>query len=786
LHQHNILMPTFTCMAGSEEVILKKEKNIKNNLFVLVLAGLLVFFCLPCQAQKTISAQVRTWQGRPVIFLNGQPQTPLLYALTDVPGGRRSLDEVPQHNIRAFCEDGIRMFQIDVFLEQLWTAPGVFSVQYAKEQVQGVLNACPEAVVFIRLHTDAPRWWTTAYPAENVRYEPDGYALDDNSGLTRFVEADPRNPLRTSLFAERWQQEAGAQIKKFCRTFAKTKEGRRVAGIHLAGGVYGEWHQWGFLKWEADFSAPATAQFRQWLHRKYRTNTELQGAWSNPVATLDSAAIPSVARRRQLSFGTFRDARLDREVMDYYTFQHEYLTDVMLSFCRLVKENWPRPVITGAFYGYFFSCFNRQAAGGHLALQKVLRSPYIDYLSGPQAYLPEAFKAGEPYRSRSLLRSVQVHGKLWLDEMDQQPRRTFAYLGGTRDNREKHQAAVSENAALLLRNLTFALTKGSGLWLYDFGPAGMNTNAASGHSPQQGVLGYWDHTDYHNVVRAFKKIADSTLYAPYQNPADVLLVYDTDANYHTPSVVTPPDSLSLQLIDYMSLAVWYSGAVPDMIHLKDLERVDMQQYKMVVFANTFVLDTHDIRVIHQKVARRGRHLLWCVAPGLSDGQSTDTAFVGHITGFPVRTLRDTMPAAVVMNGLSTDSLTERAWGRVRPLFYVPEMPGQWRIWGRYRHNQLPAVVSSTLPEYTAWFTAVPLIRPENLRAVFQKAGVHCYTKEKDVLYGGMGVLSWHTKTGGTKTLTLHNGKTITIEMPLRPCTVILDAETGAIKYLPEK
>jgi hypothetical protein len=160
-------------------------------------------FCSALFAQKRLTGRVAMYQGRPTIFLNDVPQVPVLYSLTDVPGGRQSSDELPQHNLRQFCEDGVRMYQVDVFLEQLWPREEKFDLKYAENQVLGVLKACPDAAVFIRLHVDAPRWWTSAHPAENVLYADSSSSGDWMEGLQRFVEADPRNALRSSLAS--WQ-----------------------------------------------------------------------------------------------------------------------------------------------------------------------------------------------------------------------------------------------------------------------------------------------------------------------------------------------------------------------------------------------------------------------------------------------------------------------------------------------------------------------------------------------------------------------------------------------------
>lgn len=723
-------------------------------------------------------AKVADYQGRPTIFINNRPVAPIFYALTDVPGGRRSWEEVAQHNVAKFCADGIRLFQVDVFLEQLWHADGSLRLDYARQQVAGIKAVCPEVSVFFRFHVNAPRWWTAQHPEENVRYDSAGYSPDVSDGLSRLVEADPRNPLRTSLASEKWRKEAGAQLARFCREFAETPEGQSLAGIQIACGVYGEWHQWGFLNWEADVGEPMTRHFQNWLRAKYLNEENLQKNWNDATATFEKAAVPGIGERAKLSGGNFRDPRHEQRAIDYYLCQHELVADDILFFCKKIKDNWPRPIITGTFYGYFFSCFNRQAAGGHLAVQKVLESPHVDYLAGPQTYLPESELHGEPYRSRSLLLSVRLHGKLWLDEMDQQPRRTFAYIEGIKDNRENYAAAVRENAAQLRRNLLFSHSKGAGLWLYDFGVAGMDLNPRAERSPQWGNQGYWDHPAYHQVIREFKSLADKTLHEPYRSDADVLLVYDTEVNCHTKSLVADPDSVSLQLIDYMSLAAFYTSAVFDVAHLDDLGRVDFSPYKCVVFANAFLLNDDDKKIIGEKIARDGRHLLWLYAPGYSDGKRLDKNFPGEVTGIDLKKTTASKPVVVEMDKAVGAGVSEQLWGEAEPMFAVADAEAE--IFGKFRHTGLPAFATKKLPTHTVWFAAVPLSDWRSMRFVFERAGVHFFANEKTIVYAGGGAVTAHFKNGGTKTIALRNGKKVKLELPSGPATVVLDSENGGV------
>ncbi|WP_415910968.1 hypothetical protein [Oleiharenicola sp. Vm1] len=61
---------------------------------------------------------------RPTLVLNGRPHAPLIYALSDCPGARWTWEEVPARNIRLFGEQGVRLFQCDLWFDQLLTAEG--------------------------------------------------------------------------------------------------------------------------------------------------------------------------------------------------------------------------------------------------------------------------------------------------------------------------------------------------------------------------------------------------------------------------------------------------------------------------------------------------------------------------------------------------------------------------------------------------------------------------------------------------------------------------------------
>ena len=109
-------------------------------------------------------------RGRPTLLVNGEPEISFFYALTDVPGGRWSWEELPRHNIAAFHRAGFRLFQLDIFLEHLWFPSGRIDVSLLKRQIRGVLEVAPDAAVMVRFHMNPPTWWVDLHPEEMVSY----------------------------------------------------------------------------------------------------------------------------------------------------------------------------------------------------------------------------------------------------------------------------------------------------------------------------------------------------------------------------------------------------------------------------------------------------------------------------------------------------------------------------------------------------------------------------------------------------------------------------------------
>jgi hypothetical protein len=719
----------------------------------LLLGGLAGF--LPALAQVPKAGEVKMWQGRPTIFVNGQPQTPAFYALTHAYGGRWSWEEVPARNLRNFCGAGYRLFQVDLYLEDIWYQ-GADSLDLAKvrRQVGGVVAQCPDAAVVIRVHVNAPFWWNRAHPEECTHFMDGPVDTTLHAGPPfHNEEHDIGRALRASLASEKWKTEAGQKLVELCQRLARTPEGNAVVGMHLSGGIYGEWHYWGFIKHEPDGSQPMTRYFRQWLKKKYGTDQALQKAWRRPGATLATAAVPGPAERLATQDGMFKDPARDLPVIDYFTAQQEVVADDAIYFCQLAKQNWPRPLITGIFYGYLHMTFNRQTVGGHLFIKEIMESPAIDYLAAPQTYWEASRKAGGSGISRGIVESALLHGKLWLDEIDN----GYLHPDTGRDNIRYSARYDTTFETVQKRSERLPLLRGIGFWYYDFG--------------LQKGFGWWDSPQYLANIKATKQLFDQRLQTPHRSEADVLYVWSQDAFYYVKPGWTP---LSMNVPDLSAEQAMRAGVVGDHVYDFDLPLVKLDQYKAVVFMNVYKLTAEQRKFIRARVATGGRTLVWNYLTGYTDGQKLSLDFVKELTGVG---LVRVPPGETPVVQFAQPSYTYKLDAPVEPMVVVQDAQAQ-PLATRQGSGEV-VVAQKSFPNFRSVVCALPLNGSDGFRQILRQAGCHVYNEQNDFTYAHSGLLLLHTASGGERVLRLRSGREVKLTLE-RGATLLLDAQTGEV------
>lgn len=682
------------------------------------------------------SAVVRMDRGNPALYIDGVKTLPMLYGLSDIPGSRTNTAQA-QKNIRQFAEQGIHLVTADTELRLGWHKVSPFEWEPLQEEIAGALQADPQTKVLLRLHLNPPYWWLRDNPDEQVIYG-DQPGIDDGE-TQRLIRDDDKPRLRVSLASQKWLAEAGECLKQFCRHVWNTPEGEAVLGIQVACGMNGEWHHWG---WEADCSLPMKARFHRLLHEKYGTNEALQAAWGNPDVTLENAPfMPCVEQPGD--DGIFRDPVRSRHIMDAQETIQRSMPEAILHFCKIVKENWGRPVLTGAFYAYYLGTGgDKMPLIGHMHPEMLYEArEYVDFLCGPFPYM-ENRQADCVPMSRALMESNRLHGMLWLTEMDQHPAGTEDFMGGD-------PARIDETIAQLRRNVLLPLLAGEGLWFYDHrviphfvGPNSKNPYAGSIYRK----TGWWDNPLLLKEIRALRELADRHLLdAAYRPAADVLVVYTLPAHY----------AFSRFIDDEYALhdALSRSGVAYDCIYLSDLQLAQMERYRCVIFPNAYCLSSEQRALIRQRT--QGKQVVWLYAAGFSDGHTLSIDHIREMTGFSVRRTEDAYSYRAHAPLPECEVRYRRS--DFTPLFAVDDPAAQ--PLACYPDGSCAAARKGDI-----WYFALPQINPAIARHILREAGAHIYCESGDPILAGAGIVAINSFGGGHRDITLRDGRVVSCDL----------------------
>lgn len=684
-----------------------------------------------------ISAEVKRTDGSVGLYIDGKKTVPVFYGLSDLPGSATNT-YYAWKNIRNFAEQGINLVSIDTEIRDCWFKQSPYEWEPMQEEIAAAQIANPNCGVLIRLHLNPPYWWMRDYPEETVLY--DGVPGIDDGDSLRLIRDDSKKRIRVSLASERWLEEAGERLRQFCENVWDTPEGKAVVGIQVACGLYGEWHQWG-----SDTSAPMQRRFRRFLREKYGTDEALQKAWNDPTVTIETAPFcPSPSQPRDE--GDFRDPGKSMRIIDAQTCIQITVPEAILHFCKIVKESWGRPVLAGAFYGYYYG--SGSPISGHMMPEVLFAHPeLVDFLCGPCPYSKNREPEYIPMQ-RGLLESNRLRGILWLTENDQRPAGIRDYPGGD-------PARIHETVAMLRRTVLMPLTAGHGLWYYDHREVIQDPNIKPKNPYCTSIFrktGWWDNPTSLNEIGKLRRIAEEYCLRPYKPAADVLIVNQPKSAFLREMIFN--DQITLQT------ALSKNGVAYDCIYLDELELAEMDRYRLVIFQDTYYLNDAQRRMIRN--CTEGKQVVWLYAAGFADETSLSSDHITDLTGIRVKRLPENWGVATQV-GVQRDQLN--------PAFYVDDTDAE--SLAVYENSQVCAAARKG----NDWYFAVPQISPEMARQFIEAAGAHSYTDSGDPVLAGAGIVAIHSFAGGDRTVTLKNGKTLQFVLPPHT-TAIFDAETG--------
>jgi len=683
-------------------------------------------------------AEVRAERGGPRLFVNGREEFPFF-----------ALSANLLATARGYRDSGIRFLQPLHGLDDGWTGPGEYDWSGILVYLDQLLGLVPDAFFLPRLHLYAPAWWKKAHPDELIGYalavDPAGHEMAPKRLDSGFNWSSPVDTWAASLASETWRRDMGAALKDFLRVMEGSPVRSRILGYHIAGGLNGEWHYTG---------------------SRYLPDT-------GPAMARAAGPLPKAEERLRTTAGLLRDPARETGVIRLYERFHDRVAATALEFCRIAKAATDRRVLVGLFYAYLLENVMIQEAG-HLAPEKVLAAPDVDFIACPYSYqhtnrtrmherwesdvydesdnwLGRARGVGGDGGLRVLAESVRRHGKLLINEMDSstylEPRRSTE--GGSGND------TVEGTLRILRRDLAQLFAAGIGGWFYDFGHL---------DPPYKANRGWYDDAPMIREIRAWAELGRERARLDISPAAEIAAVYDARSFAATAHWMSeePWDGYGVSIMDFFNhwlctsqcRAIHRIGAPADFLYPFDLTAGDARRYKLILVPNLFALDTDRVRRLRGLLRGSGATIVWFYAPGYVGPDRLDLVQMEGLTGFAFRVLKEPGPMTIRL-------LSPNAMGGVRsfgvaksyfPRFAVrAESPGVEPL-GLWADSDNTALASRTADGWTSVYAGAGPLPAEVLRVLASRAGARLWSSKPDVVRATMDAAMITATSPGERTL----------------------------------
>lgn len=665
----------------------------------------------PAPPPKKPVWSVQEWQGMPGLWKDDQPVTPMLFWQW----------QPEAYEIDSFSKAGINLFSsfgsFQHYAHPYWKRDGSVELTFQDAEIRKLLSFNPRCFFLPRLFATAPAWWVESNPGE----------------VCLFGSGRQLKQARESFASEKCLREGGDAYRRAVRHLLDAEYGRNLLGIHVTNGPWGEnffWDAyWGSKPTPeaSDVSEPMRRRLIRYLREKYGNDVQrLRKAWNDASLKFETVRVPDAAARMRMTAGAWRDPQQSRAVMDYFECHNRTAVEMIDHYCRIVKEESHNSLVTMAFYGYTQD-ENWPIESDHRGISRLLRSKHLDMLSAPHTYRRR--RLGEDGEMRQYLASAALHGKLFVDEGDDQ---TYLEKRKAKPDRRCHVNTVEETQALLYREFGNTVTHGVGLWYMDLNG------------------GWFRDPVLVDTVGRMKKWADVAMTRSRRRNAQVAVISAPESEFYLGYRQTLDNEISDALYHHQMAAFYRAGAPFDWYLIDDLEAIRDRNYKVYVFLDCFHL-TDRQREAAAALRSGGRTLLWFYAPGYASQKDLSVARMESLTGFAFERTEEGMLQGVLTASGETVGIAKRQ----KSLFMVRPGEGVRQLasgTGSLKDKTMMALKKH--PGWTSVFSAIPGVTADQLRELYREAGVHVYTDSGDVLSANESWLMLHTRTAGPKQISL--------------------------------
>lgn len=612
-----------------------------------------------------------------------------------------------------------------------WVGVDKFDYRATDKVLDSLFKDNPDIMYIPRIKLNVPVDWGKKYPEELFVYfggphdvegirelvgtlKQDLLGIESAMGYAHFDhQKDPRPNVgglisNQSFASKRWLNDAGIALRNFIQHLKNGPYADKILGYHIAYGTFGETVLWGRISNRfGDYGIAARKAFYNWGLKKYGSLENLRKVWMQPKLTLENIEIPPPEMRENRSDSLqvlFRATPEDQICIDLDLFMSDVNADAIEYFGKIVKDETNGQALAGSFYGYFLEVA-RSAYTGHLAIERLLNSPDIDFLAGPASYYRRG--AGEPGGELSSAQSIN-RKKIWVSEND-----LGSFIIKTRSNTQ----TFIETRTEFWREFAKNTSHGTPQWWMDL------------------VGGTYDSIV---LLQEVQKIEDTYHLLNTQKAesiSEILLVVDEQSFFHWSANSRMHDLFMKEFVREATLC----GAPVDMYRLSDLEEIDLSQYKLITFVNPFMIFHAQWETIRGKIPANAT-LLWFYTPGILSPEF-DLSNVFKITGFNIKEKnRDNKSVNITFtpdkeNLLKDTPVIEYQMSKDYrfPLVYVTETEEQ-SVLARYDDGRIAGAFHKGDNGQLNFYFSLPILKAKHFRLIAEMAGCHFYAPSNCTVY----------------------------------------------------
>lgn len=685
--------------------------------------------------QKLPSVFISGTGTRAYINVNGEKIAPVYF---DLPGTVAAKNPSRcAHHIRNALTGGSRIIRFHQTLFNIWKNPSEIDFSNLDETMDVISMNAPDMFVIINLQCGMPDWWLSANPDEATAFY---------GGALRLTSHD-----RQSLASKKWLTDIRPAIKKVIDHIKSRPYAGKVIGFVLSEGWNSEWF-WSHSdingkKAYAGFAPGAIKSYQDFLRNKYKTDATLAKAWNNAEMKFENAMPPVPERHDSSSAGYLMNPAKDSDIIDYFEFRNKVIAEAIESLCQMVKDETGGKSLTGAYYGYliaFSNIHNRLQDVGHLGIEQIAKSPYVDYVIGPSFYTWRRMgMADSPMQAAD---TFSLHGKLVIIEQDL---RNFGEPGHY-EAKNGRVNSVEESIGAMDRAFGMLLTRGLGThWMEMY----------ENWFREKVVL---------DLIKSQMDLYNSLPEKPLgTTPVEVCFVSDTESAFYARN--NDGNGIHQLLTADLFRRVNETGFAYHHVLLADiLEKNIVKPHKLYVMTNTLVLDAAQRKALLERFNAEKATVIWLYGPGIfypEKGPSVEN--ISSLLGVSFKQINDKTRLTInpTASGLK---VTNSATIETAPWF-IP-ISGFDSVIAQTPDGK-PALVTWKAGNMTNYFSAVPNLSPEMLRNIAAKAGVKIFCESGDPIHIGNDFIVLHAKTGGEKLINIPAGMILKSVIGPLKCTL---------------